>query len=125
MTTNPKTGSSPGPLKGYGADLQTEESKIMMEMIKERKSKRGGKREGAGRKKGKILNDSMRRRRHTVRLPGWLIDWLRAQPGSKGQLIESAIVKRHAINIQRYLLLNDEPGYKGWKYVQKKHNILF
>lgn len=49
---------------------------------------RGGKRAGAGRK---AVEEP--RLRVTVRLPQWLIGWLREQPESQGQVIERALMR--------------------------------
>lgn len=46
----------------------------------------GGRRPGAGRKKLPNKKQSL-----TVRLPPWMIAWLRAQPDSSGVLIERAL----------------------------------
>ncbi len=32
-----------------------------------------------------------------LKLPGWLIAWLRAQPGSMASLIEDALIARHGL----------------------------
>jgi len=61
-------------------------------------SGRGGAREGAGRPKGSIsVVGAFRRRRYTVRLPQWLIEWLQDQPESAGRIIEKAIIIYHQV----------------------------
>jgi hypothetical protein len=63
---------------------------------------RGGKREGAGRKAGiSHLTDSQRRRRFQVRLPGYLIEWIRAQPESAGRLVEAGLFSAFGEEIRK------------------------
>lgn len=33
----------------------------------------------------------------TVRLPPWLVEWLRAQDGSQAQIIADALIRRHRL----------------------------
>lgn len=52
--------------------------------------KRGGRRAGAGRKrKPSYLK---RNELSGFRVQQWIIDWLKAQPGSGGQLVEKALL---------------------------------
>ena len=62
------------------------------------KSGRGGKRPGAGRPQGTgkpIKTDAQRRRRLGIRLPGYLVDWIRAQDQNPGQIIEAALIEKY------------------------------
>lgn len=34
----------------------------------------------------------------SVRLPAWLVEWLREQPESQAALIEAALTKQHRLN---------------------------
>lgn len=52
----------------------------------------GGRREGAGRKP-----DPDKKMPVTVKLPPWLVEWLRSQPGSQAALIEDALCERHKL----------------------------
>lgn len=52
---------------------------------------RGGRRPGAGRPAGSD------RVMISVRLPGWLVEWLRAQPESQAALIEEALRQGHKL----------------------------
>ena len=52
---------------------------------------RGGKRAGSGRKT--VPADLKRNKLAGVRIQQWIINWLRAQPESGGQLIEKALIK--------------------------------
>jgi len=57
--------------------------------------KRGGRRPGAGRKAGiSIIPAIHKRRAVTVKLPGWLADWLSVN-GSMGKTIEAALIECH------------------------------
>ena len=60
------------------------------------KSGRGGARQGAGRPKGAKTKNPMdsrfKRNRLGVRLPMWVIDWIRGQNESSGRLVEKALV---------------------------------
>ncbi len=56
--------------------------------------KHGGYRQGAGRKR---LPSNQVKRLFTVRLPTYLIDWLRVQGTSQAVLIEDALVKEHRL----------------------------
>lgn len=55
---------------------------------------RGGKREGAGRKSSppELLKIPV-----SMKLPRWLVEWLRAQPESQAVLIEAALCNVHRI----------------------------
>lgn len=55
---------------------------------------RGGKREGAGRP---IASEEERRVPVTVRLPRWLVRFLRAQGKSQGWIIEDALIQRYKL----------------------------
>lgn len=56
---------------------------------------RGGKRPGAG---APCLEDeSQRRIPVSIRLPRWLVDWLRDQEYTQSSLIESAIVQAYRL----------------------------
>lgn len=55
---------------------------------------RGGKRLGAGRP------ESSTRIPISVRLPAWLVEWLREEPGSQAAIIEEALIQR-----ERYKML--------------------
>jgi len=64
------------------------------------KSGRGGAREGAGRPKGirkKIKSPSEYRQTIGVRLPAWIVDWIKAHPDPAGRIIENAILKTYKI----------------------------
>lgn len=51
---------------------------------------RGGKRDGAGRpSEGRVMV--------SVRLPIWLVEWLRSQDASQAALIEDALVRQHRL----------------------------
>lgn len=54
----------------------------------------GGKRPGAGRKHADPL---IKRIPIQVRLPAWLVEWLR-EHGRIGRLIEEAVTERHRLN---------------------------
>lgn len=71
-------------------------------------SGRGGRREGSGRKAGvSYLDDSVRRQRFQIRLPGYLIEWIREQPESNGRLIEQALMSAYGEKIMKET--------EGWK----------
>lgn len=53
---------------------------------------RGGKRSGAGRPTGSD------RVAISVRLPGWLVVWLRTRSESQAALIEQALTQQHDLN---------------------------
>ena len=56
------------------------------------KSRRGGKRAGAGRPHGSThVDPEMRRVRVHVRLPQWIADYLKGQPVPAGRIIEIAL----------------------------------
>jgi hypothetical protein len=57
-------------------------------------AKRGGARKGAGRTETPA---DLYRRVCTVRLPAWLLEWLREQPQSAGELVEQALCKAHKL----------------------------
>lgn len=54
----------------------------------------GGKREGAGRQPAPPL---LKKEPISVKLPKWLIDWMREQPESRAVLIEEALKRRHKL----------------------------
>lgn len=54
----------------------------------------GGNRPGSGRPK--VSPDFKRQPVKFVRLPGWLVDWLRAG-GNAGKIIESALIKTYKL----------------------------
>jgi len=80
-------------------------------------SGRGGAREGAGRKKGQTgpyLADMVRRKRYQVRLPGYLVEWLRAQDRAAGRIVEDALLLAHGKDIEKYRKgLKNEKGNQG------------
>lgn len=55
--------------------------------------KRGGYREGAGRPavKQKI------KKQQSGRLPGWIVDWLKSQPGKPAEIIEQALIEKFGL----------------------------
>jgi hypothetical protein len=53
----------------------------------------GGARKGAGRKP----RPDTKKRPISVKLPPWLIAWMRAQPTSQAALIEEALMARHGL----------------------------
>jgi hypothetical protein len=57
----------------------------------------GGRRKGAGRPKGTTVPDQYRREVFTCRLPRYVIDWLRRQDESQGNLITRAVVDLYAV----------------------------
>ena len=61
------------------------------------KSGRGGWR-GGGRPKGSTIPPHLKRiNLNNFRLPQWNVDWLKAQPGSGGRLIEEAIIRYYKL----------------------------
>ena len=54
----------------------------------------GGKREGAGRKPSP---PELKKEPISVKLPKWLLDWMREQPESRAVLIEEALKRRHKL----------------------------
>jgi len=52
---------------------------------------RGGKRPRSGRPKGSTIPEDQKRHRYQIRLPGYVIEWLRGQPESAGRLVERAL----------------------------------
>jgi hypothetical protein len=69
------------------------------------KSGRGGIREGAGRKKGSTgpyLADLVRRKRFQVRLPGYLVEWLRSEDRAAGRIVEDALMLAHGKDIEKF-----------------------
>ena len=54
----------------------------------------GGKREGAGRKPSP---PELKKIPVGVKIPRWLVEWMRAQPGSQGVLIEEALKQQHKL----------------------------
>lgn len=65
---------------------------------------RGGKRKGSGRK---TVSDSLKRNPlHSFRIQQWIIDWLKQQPESGGQLIEKAVISHYNIeNVPRETII--------------------
>ncbi len=59
-------------------------------------SGRGGKREGAGRKEAL---PHLKRKMISVRLPVWLIDKLKEQPGSQSVIIEESLIASMGLEI--------------------------
>jgi len=55
---------------------------------------RGGKRKGAGRPK---LPASKKRSMVSIKLPGFIVKWLRSQEQSQGKLIEKALIETYEI----------------------------
>lgn len=59
------------------------------------KSGRGGVRPGAGRP---IVALHLKRNSlHDFRVQQWIIDWLKAQPGSGGKLVERALIEMYRL----------------------------
>ena len=56
---------------------------------------RGGKRAGAGRKP--VLSHLKRKELSGFRIPQWIIEWVKKQPGSGGRIIEEALVKYYGL----------------------------
>ena len=54
----------------------------------------GGERKGAGRKQAP---PELKKIPVGVKLPSWLVEWMRAQPESQAVLIEEALKKRHKL----------------------------
>ena len=59
---------------------------------------RGGKRPGAGRKP---TDTHLVRVAVPLRLPAWLVAWIDAQPGTRAELIEAALLKAHKLRPPR------------------------
>lgn len=57
-------------------------------------AKRGGTREGAGRKP---TAPHMVRVAVPLRLPAWLVQWIDSQPGTRAAAIEAALIKAHKL----------------------------
>ena len=55
----------------------------------------GGERKGAGRKHSP---PELKKIPVGVKLPRWLVEWMREQPESQAVLIEEALKKRHKLN---------------------------
>jgi hypothetical protein len=55
----------------------------------------GGERKGAGRKPSP--QELKKKIPVGVKLPRWLVEWMRAQPESQAVLIEDALKKRHKL----------------------------
>ena len=67
------------------------------------KSGRGGARKGAGRPRGKRnVADRDRRKRIGIRLPAYIIDWLREQEKNPGRVIEIALWETYAGEILKH-----------------------
>jgi hypothetical protein len=62
-----------------------------------KKDGRGGKKPGAGRPKGTTYPDEKRRKPFGVRLPLWLIEWVRNQAEPSGRIIERALIKTYGL----------------------------
>lgn len=61
-------------------------------------AKRGGAREGAGRKP---VDAHLVRVAVPLRLPAWLVEWIDAQDGTRADVIEAAILKAHKLKAPR------------------------
>lgn len=59
---------------------------------------RGGAREGAGRKP---TDPNLVRVAVPLRLPAWLVEWIDAQPSTRAQVIEAALLKAHRLKAPR------------------------
>jgi len=57
----------------------------------------GGPRPGAGRPKGSTIPEDQKRQRYQIRLPQYVIKWLRKHPESSGRLIERALIMVYGI----------------------------
>jgi hypothetical protein len=62
-----------------------------------KKDGRGGKKPGAGRPKGSSYPPEKRRKPFGVRLPLWLIEWIRSQPEPSGRMIERAVILTYGL----------------------------
>ena len=70
------------------------------------KSGRGGAREGAGRPKGihKQIKDPIERRETIgIRLPAYMVDWLKYQNQPAGRIIERALLEVYRTELERKL----------------------
>ena len=70
------------------------------DLIMKFKSGRGGARPGAGRPKGihtLIKPESDRRQTIGVRLPKWMVQWLKKHDESAGRVIERALLMAHKL----------------------------
>lgn len=58
-----------------------------------------GRKPGQGKFEGgrKALPEHEKRVNVTVKLPQWLIDWLRVQAASQGRIIEDALIKEYRL----------------------------
>jgi hypothetical protein len=87
------------------------------------KSGRGGKRQGAGRPKGiyKQIKDPIDRRQTIgVRLPLYMVDWLKLQDQPAGRIIEAALLNIHRSELQARQRCVEKFGILGiLKYPQK------
>ncbi len=61
-------------------------------------AKRGGAREGAGRKP---TDPQFVRVAVPLRLPAWLVEWIDAQPDTRADVIEAALLKAHKLRPPR------------------------
>ena len=61
-------------------------------------AKRGGAREGAGRKPA---DPHLVRVPVPLRLPRWLVEWIDSQPGTRADVIEAALLKAHKLRPPR------------------------
>ena len=61
-------------------------------------TKRGGARNGAGRKPS---DPHLVRVAVPIRLPAWLVEWIDTQQGTRAALIEAAIIKAHGLKAPR------------------------
>ena len=57
----------------------------------------GGPRPGAGRPKGSTIPEDQKRQRFQIRLPQYVIKWLRSEPESAGRLVERALIMTYGI----------------------------
>lgn len=57
-------------------------------------SNHGGKREGAGRP---FVNEDLKRNTMPVRIPQWLISVIDSLDGSRGKVVEEAVIKAHKL----------------------------
>jgi hypothetical protein len=64
------------------------------------KSGRGGARQNAGRPKGirkPIKSATLKRQTIGVRLPAWMVDWLKSHDRPAGRIIEEALIAMHKL----------------------------
>jgi hypothetical protein len=70
---------------------------IAMKRKPVKKDGRGGKKSGAGRPVGSSYPDEKRRKPFGVRLPLWLIEWMRSQAEPSGRMIERALILTYGL----------------------------